>query len=65
MRTLEDILQDIGLKGGIDDDLDETYRVYNKLLNIIYDVDDLTSGIDVERVVVKLDEILSSDGSAY
>lgn len=65
MRTLEDILQDIGLKGGVDDDPDETYRVYNKLLNIIYDVDDLTGGIDVERVVVKLDEILSSDGSAY
>ena len=64
MRTLEDILQDIGLKGSIDDDPDETYRVYVKLINLIYDIDNLT-GVNMERVVVKLDEIMSSDGSAY
>ena len=64
MRTLEDILQDIGLKGSIDDDPDETYRVYGKLINLIYDIDNLT-GVNMERVVVKLDEIMSSDGSAY
>ena len=64
MKTLEDILQDFGLTGSIDDNSIETYKIYEKLIEFIYDIGDLTD-IDMERVIVELDEIMSSNGGVY